>query len=593
MTYDAADKYVVLFGGWNGSFLADTWSFNGFWTPLTPTTSPSARSQAAFTFDYKDGYGLLFGGLGAGGRLNDTWKFVHGSWTHLTPLHPPIPLSNASLVWDANDSYAVLFGGSYSSTNVSGFTWSFVGGAWTLRAPPTSPPARENEQLGYDNTNGWVVLFGGETSGGGTVFADTWNFTRGHWTQLHPVKSPGAVFAGAFTNDSADGYLLLFGGRNILNHNQGSTWSFVNGVWTQQTPATPASARSFASAGYLGTTKRVVLFGGLHTAYLNDTWTYHANVWAHVSTNGPPTRAAAAMTYDEADGYVLLFGGATGLTLSVGLGDTWTYSHGHWSQLRPANPPAARIGASMTYDAGDGYVLLFGGEIVLKKSFPSVNDTWTFLAGRWTQLHPTLAPNPRVLAGLTYDAADGYVLLFGGEGFGGNATVPTTLNDTWLFQAGVWTEWAPPACTTCGHAPSGREGGALAYDPWDGYVVLYGGENLTSPLVGSFIVVADTWTFLAGTWTNITATAGTPPPARAGSAILYDALDGYLLLYGGTTTSGTPLSDTWSFVGGSWTQLSPAHSPGADYLASAAFDATDGTVLYLSGVSLTGGTWLY
>ncbi|MCI4362918.1 MAG: kelch motif-containing protein [Thermoplasmata archaeon] len=593
MTYDAADKYVVLFGGSNGSFLGDTWSFNGFWTHLTPATSPSNRSAAAFAYDYKDGYALLFGGLGGSGRLGDTWKFLHGAWTHLIPVLSPPALDNASMVWDTNDSYLLLFGGSLSSSTVSGQTWSFVSGAWTQRVPSTSPAARQNLQLGYDNTNGWVVLFAGETSGGG-VFSDTWNYTRGHWTQLHPSKSPTAVFGGSFTNDSADGYLLLFGGRNSANHNQGSTWSFVNVSWTQQTPAVPPSARAFAGAAFLKTSNKVVLIGGLRVAALNDTWTYHANVWTHLSTSGPSPRAAFQMAYDEADGYVLLFGGAQlhGFTTTT-FGDTWAYSHGHWSQLKPAVSPMARIGGAMTYDQGDGYIVLFGGQVLVKNSNILVNDTWTFVGGKWTQDITSFAPNPRDIPGLTYDAADGYVLLFGGLGYGGNATEQVTLNDSWTFSAGIWTVLTPHACTSCGPAPSGRAGAAMVYDPWDGYVLLFGGENLSKPILGTFAEISDTWTFSAGVWTNITTTAGTPPGPRAAAGVAYDGLDGYVLIFGGTPGSGVSLSDTWSFVGGTWTQLFPAHNPGPDYLGGAAFDATDHTMLYLNGISFAGGTWLY
>ncbi|MCI4345603.1 MAG: hypothetical protein L3K07_02450, partial [Thermoplasmata archaeon] len=591
MTYDAADKYVVLFGGTNGSFLGDTWSFNGLWTHLTPATSPSNRSAAAFAYDYRDGYALLFGGLGGSGRLGDTWKFLHGAWTHLTPVLSPPALDNVSMVWDANDSYLLLFGGSRSASTVSGQTWSFVTGAWTQQLPPTSPAARQNVQLGYDNTNGWVVLFGGETSGGG-LFSDTWNYTRGHWTQLHPAKSPTPVFGGSFTNDSADGYLLLFGGRNSANVNQGWTWSFVNSTWTQQTPAIHPSARAFAASAFLKTSNKVVLVGGARVASLNDTWTYHASVWTHLSTSGPSPRGGFQMAYDEADGYVLLFGGGFlhGFTTQT-FGDTWSYAHGHWVQLKPSVSPLARLGGAMTYDQADGYILMFGGQTTVKGSSQLLNDTWTFVGGKWTQATTIIAPNARDLPGLAYDAADGYVLMFGGLGYGGNATEEVTLNDSWAFSAGSWTLLSYAGCTHCGPAPSGREGPAMVYDPWDGYVLLFGGQNLSTPISGTSTEVSDTWTYSAGVWTNITLTAGSPA-ARVAPSVAYDGLDGYVLMFGGTSSS-VSLSETWSFVGGTWTQLFPLHSPGADYLGGAAFDATDHTVVYVNGISFVGGTWLY
>jgi len=67
----------------------------------------------------------------------------------------------------------------------------------------------------------------------------------------------------------------------------------------------------------------------------------------------------------------------------------------------------------MAYDAADGYVLLFGGTESFN-STTSLGDTWEFHAGQWTQLFPSSSPSPRIFASMAYDAADGYVLLFGG-----------------------------------------------------------------------------------------------------------------------------------------------------------------------------------
>jgi hypothetical protein len=41
MIYDAADHDVVLFGGYNGQYLGDTWTWDGStWTQLSTTSSP-------------------------------------------------------------------------------------------------------------------------------------------------------------------------------------------------------------------------------------------------------------------------------------------------------------------------------------------------------------------------------------------------------------------------------------------------------------------------------------------------------------------------------------------------------------------------
>src|SRR2546426_4963709 len=131
-----------------------------------------------------------------------------------------------------------------------------------------------------------------------------------------------------------------------------------------------------------------------------------------------------------------------------------------WTNICTTGPPS-RYGAGMVYDAADGYVLLFGGCCT---GSPFLGDTWKFSAGSWTKLDIS-GPSARFLdAGMVYDAADGYVLLFGGQ----DASSARYLGDTWKFSAGVWTNLAITG-------PSPRDDFGLAYDAADGYVVLYGG----------------------------------------------------------------------------------------------------------------------
>ncbi len=138
--------------------------------------------------------------------------------------------------------------------------------------------------------------------------------------------------------------------------------------------------------------------------------------------------------------------------------------------------------------------------------------------------------------------------------------------------------------------PSSRIGAMMAYDATDGYVLLFGGENTTS-----HVFLDDTWTYHAGVWTNITSTAGTPPPARDNGAMTWDAYDGYVLLYGGySSSSDTWLSDTWSFVGGVWTELFPTTSPGYNgqvYGVEMTYDAADQCVVFYGGSGSSATTW--
>ena len=120
-----------------------------------------------------------------------------------------------------------------------------------------------------------------------------------------------------------------------------------------------------------------------------------AATWVQVDAAGiaPSPRADFAMAYDAADGYLLLFGGET--SQGGGLGDTWTFQSGQWTNITGAlaQAPSSRIQAVMAYDAADGYVVMFGGVHNISTSQP-YNDTWIFRGGSWTNLTPQLAVSP-------------------------------------------------------------------------------------------------------------------------------------------------------------------------------------------------------
>jgi len=71
MAYDAARHRIVLFGGRENQFLADTWEWDGvIWVQRSPLASPSPRRSHAMTYDAARQRVVLFGGSQG---LADTW----------------------------------------------------------------------------------------------------------------------------------------------------------------------------------------------------------------------------------------------------------------------------------------------------------------------------------------------------------------------------------------------------------------------------------------------------------------------------------------------------------------------------------------
>jgi hypothetical protein len=249
----------------------------------------------------------------------------------------------------------------------------------------------------------------------------------------------------------------------------------------------------------------------------------------------PSPRDSMVWVWDPIDGYWLMFGGYNASHSPPYFGDTWTYTPGNscpWSQLSPPTHPGLRALTYYTWDAADGYVLMYGGEQHIGPVY--VSDTWSFHGGTWTNITTTgVNPGLQDEGSMTYDYTDGYAVVFGG-----------TLEQhyTWKYAAGVWTRLSV--------GPTPRLEAAMSWDTADGYVFMYGGQNNTTDF-------SDTWSFLHGTWTRVT-TSGTVPRGTLGSWVGDDTRDGYLVLFGGIvnhTSNRTDSRTTSKYKAGVWTNL--------------------------------------
>jgi hypothetical protein len=231
------------------------------------------------------------------------------------------------------------------------------------------------------------------------------------------------------------------------------------------------------------------------------------------------------------------------------------------------------LGTTGNYDNPYGPFPVMGGLFNFSDSrpFPAAP------AYQWKNLtseSPT-APSARAQASEVYDAADQYVLLFGGH----NASPTGQFSDTWTYQSGVWTKLSPLP------HPSARRGSMITYDPDCGCVVLYGGTHTTTYL-------NDTWTYKAGVWTNITATLGpTGPPRIRSASLTFDAADNELVMFGGHVGVGLNIStygflnQTWVLAGalsGHWTLVRPVGpTPGPSAEPNMVYDPAIGKVVLM------------
>ncbi|MDF1800142.1 MAG: kelch repeat-containing protein [Planctomycetota bacterium] len=154
----------------------------------------------------------------------------------------------------------------------------------------------------------------------------------------------------------------------------------------------------------------------------------------------------------------------------------------------------------------------------------------------WTEVLPASSPSARTgLVGVS-DGANLYI--FGGNGPGGTPT-----SDLWAFDGAAWT-----VAAATGTGPSDRNQVQMAWDSSRGVLVLFGGQTTGNPTYHG-----DTWEWSSALgWVN--KAPALAPVGRTASHMAY--LPGVgAVLHGGKDSSGTILSDTWSWDGTSWTQL--------------------------------------
>jgi hypothetical protein len=286
--------------------------------------------------------------------------------------------------------------------------------------------------------------------------------------------------------------------------------------WNTLENASQPGIRSRHSMAWHSPLSGVLLFGGSNRrATLNDTWIFNGEHWLFINAGRPPaSRDRAALAHDVKRGISVLFGGQNQSSRGwTQLADTWVLEDRKWRKRWkwPGLGPSARCGHSMAYDEASESVVLFGGASGI---YVSLNDTWTFDGSRWKYVD-TPAPPQRRYAEFVYDANLGGCVLYGGcmDDFG-----DYPLNDCWLFAQNRWHPLVPasggPFRNDCGSVFFGRVGHAIllpgkaheqgamvldghawrteqvagelhprqcyggAYDPIREAAVIYGGEDL-------------------------------------------------------------------------------------------------------------------
>jgi hypothetical protein len=127
----------------------------------------------------------------------------------------------------------------------------------------------------------------------------------------------------------------------------------------------------------------------------------------------------------------------------------------------------------------------------------------------------------------------------------GLSPIGTGYLETWEWDGTAWTVVADTG-------PSTRLAFALTYDATNKMTVLFGGMDMDT---STATIRSDTWTWDGTQWKQV---SDIRPAGRISAGFTHDATQGRSLLFGGTDWTTTPTTlyrDIWAWDGRLWRQL--------------------------------------
>jgi hypothetical protein len=280
--FDPVRNEVLFFGGGieRGTYLDDTWTWDGEIWKKHCVPGPSARGFSAAAFHAERGTVILHGGRGSNRTTySDTWEWDGVAWRQVSSSGP-YRSDHHRIVYDPNTKALLAFGG-WNGEDVSGETWQWKDKGWTLLAD-SGPRKRGAFAMAFDKKRGTAVLFGGLYLDG--QYADVWEWNGRQWRQIGGPYDHSSVDHHSMVYDAARSQLVVFGGKNYRYRPLQETMVFTGEKFVLVQDDGPA-ARHSCGLTYDSIRKRIVLYGGKYyegekqLAFGDTAWIWDGESW--------------------------------------------------------------------------------------------------------------------------------------------------------------------------------------------------------------------------------------------------------------------------------------------------------------------------
>ncbi|HEV8595132.1 MAG TPA: kelch repeat-containing protein, partial [Thermoplasmata archaeon] len=281
MAFLSQGNVTLLFGGYNGAYLGDTWTYDfgtNSWTQITTSPSPPGREWPGLSYDPVHRVAVLFGGADTNGFRTDTWEYnvIAQTWSQQSPSPSPPPMADSSLAYYSSASRHILFGQSLTTFQMVTWAYNAATHTWQDRAPSGSPSARSGFATAYSSARDKVVEFGGSQLT--TLYSDTYEYDySGNSWSFVTSGGPSARAGHSMTYRPADSFVYMFGGATSAGLSQ-ETWKY-DGSWSSVGTANQPPPRESAAFAQDTFNDVGVLFGGIDSggSRLGDTHTLGAS----------------------------------------------------------------------------------------------------------------------------------------------------------------------------------------------------------------------------------------------------------------------------------------------------------------------------